>query len=100
MASEILVQKIVPLNANKVTVGYGISVNDDAVISVGSSINVAGNLNIGHVDIQDYMQVGGNYTITGDMFGNGNAITNVEPATTRSSVIAYQYILDPLPFRS
>lgn len=100
MASEILVQQIVPLNANKVTVGYGISVDADAVISVGSSLNVAGNLNIGHVDIQDYMQVESNCTISNDMFGNGNALTNLEQATTRSSVIAYQYILDPLPFRS
>jgi len=100
MASEILVQQIVPLNANRVTVGYGISVDADAVISVGSSINVAGNLNIGHVDIQDSMNVESTYIASNDMFGNGDTITNLDQSTTRNYVIAYQYILDPLPFRS
>ena len=100
MASEIFVQRIVPQTARRVTVGYGISVNDDAVISVGSSINVAGNLNIGHVDIQDSMNVEDNYAVTGNMIGDGTNITNLPTSASKGAVIAYQYILDPLPFRS
>ena len=100
MASEIFVQRIVPQTARRVTVGYGISINDDAVISVGSSINVAGNLNIGHVDIQDSMNIEDNYEVTGNMIGDGTNITNLPTSTSKGTVIAYQYILDPLPFRS
>lgn len=100
MASELSVRQITPQTARRVTVGYGISVDSTATISVESPINAVGNFNIGHGDIQDDLIVNDTITITSDAFGDGSNITNLDASTTRQKVIAYQYVLDPLPFKA
>ena len=82
MASELSVRSIVPQTELLVTVGVGISVDDDATISIKSPINVVGNLNIGHADISDNLLVESTVTVNDDMFGDGSNITNLETATT------------------
>ena len=100
MASELSVRSIIPQpGTRRVTVGVGITVEDDAIISIESSIIVQGNLNIYHADISDNMIVE-NALNTTSMFGSGNNLDNLEVATTRNRVIAYQYVLDPLTFKA
>ena len=100
MASELSVRSIVPQTERLVTVGVGISVDADSDINIESPISVVGNLNIGHADVSDKLLIDSTLTINNDAVGDGSNITNLETATTRNRVIAYQYVLDPLTFKA
>ena len=95
MASEIKVREVRSASGRQVTVGYGVSVDDGATISIGSSINVIGNLTVEDIDVTDSMEV--EFNLDSSLTGDGSNLTNITPSTDRSRVIAYNYIMDVLP---
>ena len=95
MASEIKVREVRSASGGQVTVGYGVSVDDGSTISIGSSINVIGNLTVDDIDVTDSMEV--EFNLDSSLTGDGSNLTNMNPATDRSRVIAYNYIMDVLP---
>jgi len=65
-------------------------------IGSGVELKIIGNVNIGHANITDSLEVEGTIDCP-NLEGDGSNLSGLSPSTNRSKVIAFQYILGDPP---